>query len=128
MKLSSTNADNLRTKQANDACIFNCKIKKNDIACIQETHNGRNGHQIYKVYAIYYCAADKAIHKQNCNNTRWANNWRGGVELIIKNDYGENIKQMNRIRRIIEIKLKKETEWATYLLHVPMRRMRVIAR
>ena len=86
---------------------INCKTNEIDIARIQETHNGRNGNQVYGDYAILYIASVKAISNQNNNNAQWANNWRGGVALLIKNDYVESIKQINRIRsRIVEIRLK----------------------
>ena len=53
MGLSSTNGDNLAIEASIGACICNCEINIIDIACIQETHNGRNGRQEYKDYTIH---------------------------------------------------------------------------
>ena len=76
----------------------------------RNAQNEGNDNQVYSDYTIFYIAADKDISNQN-NNTQWANNWRGGVSIIIKNEYVGNIKQINRISsRIIEIRRKTGNE------------------
>ena len=106
---------NLRAKAAIGECIFNCGTNGGDIACIQETHTERNDRKAYKAYTIFYIAADKTIQNHN-NNTHWANNWKGGVSIIIKNGYVETWKIDRLNSRIIEIKLKTWGE-LNYRLH-----------
>ena len=94
MKLPPMNVGNLRTKDAIWSFIFNCKTNNIDIACIQETHNERNDNHTYGDYSIFYSASGKAINNINNNYNRWADNWRGGLAIIIKNNYVGNIKQI----------------------------------
>ena len=81
MHLSSTNVDNLRTKEAIGEFAFNCKTSDIDISCIQEKRNERNDNQTYGDYTIVYSASGKARNNSN-NNTHWGNNWIGGVAII----------------------------------------------
>ena len=96
MKLSATNVDSVRKKEYIDSCTFKCATNKIDIACVQETHDERIYNQVYGDYTIFYSASDRAINNQNNNNTHRAYNWRGGVAIVIKNDYVGHIKQVNR--------------------------------
>ena len=44
MKITTTNVDTLRTMDSIDAVLTNLHSNNIDVACIQETHNNRNGH------------------------------------------------------------------------------------
>ena len=44
LQIATVNVDTMRTTDSIDSVITNLQSNNIDIACIQETHNNRNGH------------------------------------------------------------------------------------
>ena len=52
--IATTNVDAMRTQDSIDSVIINLQTNDIDIACIQETHNNRNGHIERGNYTIFF--------------------------------------------------------------------------
>ena len=68
INMTTTNVDTLRTMDSIDSLLTNLQTNNIDIACIQETHNNRNGRKERGGYKFFFRGENGNVESKQVNS------------------------------------------------------------